>query len=922
MATAPADTLLRHLHKLAAGGAQHWTDRQLLDDFAQRRDEAAFAALVSRHGPMVLRVCRRVLGHEQDAEDAFQATFLVLAQHPRSIRRREALASWLHGVAYRIAMKAMRSKARRRHHEARVLPPAPQPAAGRTWGEVQAALDEELQRLSERFRAAFVLHVLEGKSGPEAAAALGCKEGTLKSRVSRARRSLQRQLARRGIQLAALLAAVAVAESSGRASMPAALARATVRLGLLVAAGGPAAGTVPARVAALAAGVTRTMSLAKTKIAVIALFAVGLFAAGAGTLARQAPAAPQEEAKSQAGARPPAAGTTPPAADDSVAVGGRVLGPDGAPFPGAEILVMGKRRATSGPGGRFSFRLPRSEADDTGENWRARPWSVFEIVAAANGYGHDWAPLAELDKGELTLRLLEDDIPVKGRVRDLQGRPVAGAFVGVVYLQATGKVLTQHAWPGLSEGVQTDRDGRYTLTGVGRDRTVHLAITGPTIADQSLAVVTHSAASATVEVVAPPSRPLGGTIRAKDTGKPLAGVSVEARLAVDFTLAYPYSGVTDGQGRFQIRGLPKGARYEVRASPGKGCNYLPCLRQVPDSEGFKPIDVDFELRHGVPIRFRILDKETGKPLHGLVQYDLTRDNPYGKEAVGPLPPELAVSPEWFRGATPDKELYFNMVVYPGSVVVMARAEFGGRAYLKAHLDPSDEAKGHYPAGKGDPVNVFLSAFHAYRRLDARPADKPLTFDLVADPGRTLTGTLLGPGGRPVRGARAYGLGSHYTPEGGSRGGDERLENAAFTVTCVDPKEPCTLSFIHEGRKLIGYVVVREKDGGPLAVRMGPWGVLTGRLVDVHGKPQAGVRVRLVYPALPAPGLRPMDKDFLTDREGRFRVEGLAPGLKHELTLHPDPAAKVALSAGDKLKGLSTGAGEVKDLGDVRVKPAE
>src|SRR5437667_903765 len=113
--------VLRHIHKLAAGhSSPQRTDRQLLDDFSVRRDEAAFGALVARHGEMVLRVCRRVLHHEQDAEDAFQATFLVLAQNTGSIRKREALAEWLHGVAYRTAMKARRSAARRRNHETRL----------------------------------------------------------------------------------------------------------------------------------------------------------------------------------------------------------------------------------------------------------------------------------------------------------------------------------------------------------------------------------------------------------------------------------------------------------------------------------------------------------------------------------------------------------------------------------------------------------------------------------------------------------------------------------------------------------------------------------------------------------------------------------------------------------------------------------
>src|SRR5207302_4803476 len=165
--------------------------------------ESVFALLVARHGPMVLRVCRRVLHHEQDAEDAFQATFLVLARNARSIRKREAVAPWLHGVAYRTAMKAKRSAARRRNHEGRLRSLSPEAGPGPTWDDVQAVLDEEIRRLPETFRTAFVLCVLQGKSGPEAAAELRVKEGTVSSRLTRARQRLQQQLARRGIGLAA-----------------------------------------------------------------------------------------------------------------------------------------------------------------------------------------------------------------------------------------------------------------------------------------------------------------------------------------------------------------------------------------------------------------------------------------------------------------------------------------------------------------------------------------------------------------------------------------------------------------------------------------------------------------------------------------------------------------------------------------------
>src|SRR5262245_14860990 len=280
MATAQLGTLLRHIHKLAAGPrVAQWTDRQLLDDFTARRDEAAFTTLVARHGPMVLRVCRRVLGHEHDAEDAFQATFLVLARNAGSIHKRDSLANWLHGVAHRTALRAKRTAARRRNHEARLrqkkgtVPLSPKgqsPFSAPTWNEVQAVLDEEIERLSEPLRAAFVLCVLEGKTVPEAAAELANKPGTVSSRLTRARQRLQRRLRRRGIQLGTLLAVLSLA-GTGQAAVPAALADAAVRSGLLVAAGESVAGVIPTHIAALTAGVTRAMLISKVKIAAVVL---------------------------------------------------------------------------------------------------------------------------------------------------------------------------------------------------------------------------------------------------------------------------------------------------------------------------------------------------------------------------------------------------------------------------------------------------------------------------------------------------------------------------------------------------------------------------------------------------------------------------------------------------------------------------
>src|SRR5947208_7242539 len=209
MHAAKFNRVARQVRAMAIAPAGGPTDRQLLQGFCARGEQAPFAELVGRDGPMVLRVCRRVLRHEQDAEDAFQATFLVLARKAGSVRKAEALASWLHGVAHRVALRAKRDAGRRRAHEREVQPMPAGATSEADWREVQSALDEEIRALPERYRAPFVLCFLEGKSRAEAAAELGLKEGTVWSRLTQARELLRERLGRRGIALPALLAAVA-----------------------------------------------------------------------------------------------------------------------------------------------------------------------------------------------------------------------------------------------------------------------------------------------------------------------------------------------------------------------------------------------------------------------------------------------------------------------------------------------------------------------------------------------------------------------------------------------------------------------------------------------------------------------------------------------------------------------------------------
>src|SRR5262249_48748924 len=187
MATASMSTFLRRLTRgMTAETLRDQSDRQLVERLLAGRDEAVFEAIVRRHGPMVYRVCWRVLQQEQDAEDAFQATFLILAQQVRTVRRPASLASWLHGIARRGALKARAQSATRRHQE-RKWPTANLPPEEVPWRELRAVLDAELERLPEKWRLPLILGYLEGRTQDEAAKQLGWSQRTLQRRLEEAR---------------------------------------------------------------------------------------------------------------------------------------------------------------------------------------------------------------------------------------------------------------------------------------------------------------------------------------------------------------------------------------------------------------------------------------------------------------------------------------------------------------------------------------------------------------------------------------------------------------------------------------------------------------------------------------------------------------------------------------------------------------
>ena len=329
-ATFPRDDLSGPAGEAARVVGEERSDAYLVEAFVLRGDAEAFGKLVRRHGPMVLGVCRRVLRNSSDAEDAFQATFVVLLRRAGSIRPREMVGGWLNGVAYRTALKArsMRQRVRRKEtqlDEERAL--AEDRRGDALWGQIEPVVDQEMSRLPEKYRLPLVQCDLEGRTSKQAAEILGWPEGTVSGRLWRARSQLRARLARYGLAVSVAALADAMTEQAASAAVPPALME-SVTGGAAVAASGSAAagsGAFPESVAAIAKGVLDNMLAAKIKVAAAAVLVTAAVGAGAvvlvvngkhghGPTPEEALAAHQEAERAAMAKRNGATGDAPDAA--------------------------------------------------------------------------------------------------------------------------------------------------------------------------------------------------------------------------------------------------------------------------------------------------------------------------------------------------------------------------------------------------------------------------------------------------------------------------------------------------------------------------------------------------------------------------------------------------------------------------------
>ncbi len=970
---------LDEIHRLFAEGTlAGLSDGELLERFAVRGDGEAFAAIVARHGAMVLSVCQSALGPrgDADAEDAFQATFLVLVRRAGSFPLHGSLSGWLYRVARRVARQARIEASRRRAREriATVrgdVEPPPDPARD----ELRRLVNRELAELPERYRMPILLCDLNGLTRDEAAAAIGCPPGTVAGRLARAREQLRGRLARRGVTSAsAWPAALGVpADDLLRLFQRASHAAVT-------AARGEAVATVAAQLAARA---SRSLFTARIATALTLLIALGACGAAVAVLTsrnhggpRAMAPTPQAPAEAQAPIDP-----DDPATADLFA--GRVVDTEGKPLDGVKLYLMpvkpvptkpGEVRAVTAGGGRFRFSA--KDLTFTAEDGlpARRPGL---LIASAAGYGPDWVQtwgetgstfVSHYDpiKGaEWTLTLVRDDVPIRGLLLDPDGRPLAGAAVTLTGLYVPSKKdLTAHlekqkvrqtqifgqaydrsletagVLPDATTETVTDADGRFRLGGLGRDRLAHLRIRGSGVVETSIEVMTRRArdvhrrrfgisegvvtygAAFTLELG--PGRTVTGVVRDKTAGTPLADVWIGTRFdALEGLMTGRYPHATDARGRFAFSGIaPDLENLEVLAVPKPGQPFFLASALINDAG-----EAVVECTRGIPFRLTLRD-QAGRPVDADVTYSAIAPNAFFEKLRENIVAQ-AGSP-LSRAARQADGTYLG-VALPGPGVVLAETPRKA-GYRPAEVDPKAffapgktewtqlELVSNYGSRDSLTVATFVgiagASQHAYAAIVlVNPAEgaKPLELSATVGPDKPRQVTVLDPEGRPLVGVRATGLSSRWAR-------DLKLRAATVPIRGLPLGQARRITFVKDDRKLIGSLLARADGGSPYIVRMQPWAAVTGRVVNDQGKPQAQATLAAGATLFQAADDDPEVAIFptvTTDEHGRFHAERLIPGQSYsaDLYLGPTPGGPARTA----FEGVKLAPGEVRDLGDLRAK---
>jgi RNA polymerase sigma factor (sigma-70 family) len=952
MANAQLSHALRHLRRLVdPAGSDTAPDGQLLQRFTAHGDEAAFTQLVRRHGGMVLGVCRSVLGHAQDAEDTFQATFLLLAVKAGSIRRQESVASWLHGAAYRLAQKLKTRTACRRLHEQRSRDRKEADAMDdMTWREFQQVLHAELGRLPEKYRAPLVLCCMEGKTRDEAAQQLGWSPGTLKGNLERGRQLLRRRLTRRGLAPGAALLAALLSQHRA-AALPSALVQATAFAARAGQAGRLAGVSTPVR--ELVREGMKTMLLNKLKLATALVLAAGLLLLGIGVGAHRAlgdrtgsaalepPAGNKAPPRGPADAKPKAA---PQAAAAQMTVTGRVVDAAGKAAANAQVAVIGLPKSAqrvhpldsppqilaqgrADAQGRFRLTAPRTSKETY--------WGVY-LLAAAAGHGLTRAELdADAWQPVVKVTLAREHI-LRGRLVGLQGAPAPKVRVRVFSVQGRNSVeripyiefrqvpRKSAVWPG---PVSTDEKGRFEVRGLPADRTITLQVEDERFARQLL-VVRPDAKDANFSLA--PGFVIEGTVTCADTGKPAPHARLRVMPGSESSYMFFWreqmEAQADAQGKFRFS-APTGTYFWMAAYAAAGSPYGVRTTEFARPKGKVSRKVNLTLPRGVLVRGKVVEQASGKPVAGanVTFVPFQDNNPYFREDVEPLWSYWKIQ----RVTGPKGEFEIPVLPGPGHLLVTGpTADFVRTEITEKKLNTKRRITDHrnYPDG--------LAA------LNLKPQPGPHEVTIKLRRGVTLKGQVLGPSGKPVARAvlasRAY-LPYRLTVQGATL---KTLKDGRFELHGCDPEKSVPVYVLDPRTKHGAAVDLSANQAGKVVpVKLRPCGQAKLRLVDKAGKPIANMRVHVQLVLTPGgSGVEPIYKPGPTadlcymanldneshshdklrsDAQGRLTLPALIPGATFKLIGSRPNEGIFNLN-----KEFTARAGKTLDLGDVVVKPPE
>jgi RNA polymerase sigma factor (sigma-70 family) len=859
--TAPTDAV-RHVRRLVAAERDaQLPDAQLLEQFAAGRPQA-FDALLRRHGPMVLGVCRRVLGNAHDAEDAFQATFLVLARGAASVRKPDALGSWLHGVAYRVAAKARGRQASRRLREAQAEPqPAADPLSEITGRELLAVLDEELQRLPEKHRAPLVLCHLQGHTHESAAAALGCSERTLTRRLEEARDRLRQRLERRGLGLPSVLLLAGLTQGAA-AGVPRTLIDGATRA---------AAGALTGRAASAGAS-------AATKAVAALVLLGGLTTLSLGLSTRPAQAERQPD--------PPAVKATKQdkedakKAQDTMAVTGRILDADGKPVAGARVAVVAWLHPRfRGP----SDKAPHTTTDGDGKfrltapRYPAAHLYGCRAVATAEGHGLAWADIdPEAPTTDVTIRL-RPERQVSGRVLTVEGAPAAGVAVRLAHVSTAGAFLWRApagmpVWPAAAT---TDAEGRFTLRGAGAGLQLWCRIEDARF-DHHQFKIAPDDPEKEVAIILTPARAFEGLITCEVTGKPVAGAHVTAWVMTpvgdDSTEA-----TTGADGRFR---MPLGAGNLIRwavAGPPDG-PHLAVQNQFSWPRGPLRHEVKLTLPRGAIVGGRATEAGTGKPVAGaVVRYYAENEPPLRADVL------RATSPQ---GTRTDAQGRFRLTIPPAPGALIAHAASADYLVTEVFAAPLTQKVSPRPDG----VRFYP---HALLHLDLKRGTDARDLELKLRRGVTVKGRVVTTDGKPVE--RGWLLAPSLMPFRSQ--GTPTFRGGHFELPGCDP-ERAQKVFLQDSENRHGAIVEisGKQAGAEVTVTFRPCGSATTRYVSPQGKPLMNTRPMAFQLVLndgahPGPdafgrGLPVSDTVAVaspaSDKDGRVEFTGLIPGARYRI----------------------------------------